>query len=100
MIRAAASFPEISTIGTPTPGWVPEPTNTTLPRPGCRLPGPTARFGGAFQDRHVTAGSGQVQRTRQPAETGTDHDDLPGGSGHSPDGGTGAAPHASRHAAA
>src|SRR5262249_52859040 len=37
--RWAASFPEISTIGTPTPGWVPEPTNTTLDSTGCRLPG-------------------------------------------------------------
>ena len=32
-------MPEISTIGTPTPGWVPEPTNTTLDSVGCRLPG-------------------------------------------------------------
>ena len=30
IIRAAASLPEMSTIGTPTPGVVPEPVNTTL----------------------------------------------------------------------
>ena len=30
VIRPAASLPEISTIGTPTPGWVPEPTKTTF----------------------------------------------------------------------
>src|SRR3712207_3121991 len=37
--RAAASLPEIRTMGTPTPGWVPEPVKTTLGRDGCRLPG-------------------------------------------------------------
>src|SRR5262245_20873387 len=35
----AASFPEISTIGTPTPGCVPEPTKTTLDSSGWRLLG-------------------------------------------------------------
>ena len=35
----AASLPEISTIGTPTPGCVPEPVNTTFGSVGCRLPG-------------------------------------------------------------
>ena len=39
VIRPAASLPEISTIGTPTPGWVPEPTKTTLDSVGCRLRG-------------------------------------------------------------
>ena len=29
----------MSTMGTPTPGWVPDPTKTTLDNPGCRLPG-------------------------------------------------------------
>src|SRR6266540_6663086 len=37
--RDAASLPEISTIGTPTPGCVPEPVNTTFGKVGCRLPG-------------------------------------------------------------
>ena len=29
VMRSAARRPESNTIGTPTPGWVPEPTNTT-----------------------------------------------------------------------
>src|SRR5438067_10217586 len=37
--RCAASLPEMSTIGTPTPGWVPEPTKTTFDSPLWRVGG-------------------------------------------------------------
>ena len=39
-MRWAASFPEMSTIGMPTPGCVPEPTKTMLSTAGRRLRGP------------------------------------------------------------
>ena len=38
-MRAAASLPEMSTVGTPTPGVVPQPASTTLSVPRTRLRG-------------------------------------------------------------
>ena len=51
MIRAAASFPEISTIGTPTPGWVPDPVKTTFGYAGCRLLGRNGPVGAMILER-------------------------------------------------
>src|SRR5436190_11100750 len=39
VMRSAASLPDSSTGGTPTPGVVPEPARTTLSRPRTRLRG-------------------------------------------------------------
>ena len=39
VIRSAASRPEISAVGTPTPGTVPQPASTTLSVPRGMLPG-------------------------------------------------------------
>ena len=61
-MRSAASRPEIKTIGTPTPGWVPEPTNTTLSK--ARLPAATARSAGTCARRRTACRAAMPRRAQ------------------------------------